>query len=232
MRSMCRMMGAISPAHLPHGEFEAFANYAVSEWSPDGRGHIDGWGLYLDSGEHERLLVKEGRSAFGNLSYLAAAHRLEGKGGTSIVHLRNASVGSVRAENAHPFARGRLALAHNGTIHFSGADDITDSELLFRIIADSAAENGFREAFLGGIREARTSGFTGLVILATDGDALYGFRDYSEMGDYHSLHYCELEGGGTLISQVRSPGHEWREIGKGQLLTASKDGSRLLENIP
>jgi predicted glutamine amidotransferase len=34
-----------------------------------------------------------------------------------LAHLRLASVGSVKLDNAHPFTHGRWAFAHNGTLH-------------------------------------------------------------------------------------------------------------------
>jgi hypothetical protein len=36
---------------------------------------------------------------------------------TVLAHLRLASVGSVKLDNAHPFTHGRWAFAHNGTLH-------------------------------------------------------------------------------------------------------------------
>ncbi len=228
---MCRMMGAISSGSLPVEEFELFGNYAVSEWSPNGKGHADGWGIYTSDGQSGGYAGRDSSSAYGNLRFLASAEKLRGKHGIAMVHIRNASCGTVRTENSHPFVQGRYALAHNGTIKFpKGSEDVTDSELLFRHILGKIPAMGFRDALVDGINTAREAGFSGLVLLATDGETLYGFRDYTELPDYYTLSYCSIDGG-AMISQVRSNGHDWTDLRKGQLLSVRSDGSLLVEEL-
>ncbi len=229
---MCRMMGSISSKGFPVDEFEAFGTYAHSEISPDGRGQVDGWGLYLDDGKSNGYLGRQAKSAFGNLEFLASVQKLKGENGVAIVHLRNASRGSVRQENSHPFVNGRLALAHNGTVQFEGGpgEDVTDTELLFRYIVEKNASLNFHDALIDGIRQARSRKYTGLVLLATDGSSLFGFRDYIEPDAYYPLSYCSIEGG-LMISQVKSKGHEWHDLGKGQLIAVRADGSYSLEEV-
>lgn len=228
---MCRMMGAISSGSLPVEEFELFGNYAVSEWSPDGKGHADGWGIYAADGQNGGYMGRDSASAYGNLRFLASAEKLRGKQGIAIVHIRNASRGTVRTENSHPFVQGRYALAHNGTINFpESQEDVTDSELLFRKIMGKTQSMGFRDALVDGIGTAREAGFSGLVLLATDGETLYGFRDYTELPDYYNLSYCSIDGG-VMISQVRSQVHDWKDLQKGELLSARSDGTLLVEEL-
>ncbi len=229
---MCRMMGAITTASLPVEEIESFGSYAVSEWSPDGRGHVDGWGIYFDDGERRGYAGRDANSAFGNMQFLASAQKARDRHGIAIVHVRNASRGSVRQENSHPFASDRFALAHNGTINFQKQEgaDITDSEMLFRQIVDRTGALDFHDALVEGIRSARETGFTGLVLLATDGESLFGFRDYSELENYFTLSYCTINGG-TMVSQIRSRGHDWISIDKGHMVTAKLDGSIRVEEV-
>lgn len=225
------MMGVVSTDGFPVGEFELYGNYAKSEWSSDGRGHQDGWGLYMDDGTAGRYLGREAGSAFGSLRFLAATQRLRDEKGIAIVHVRHASKGSVRVENSHPFSEGRLALAHNGTIEYSSLqDDITDSEQLFRDIARRSQSSSFHDAFAEGVREARKEKFSGIVLLATDGNELYGFRDFNENEDHYTLNYSR-DGGSLLLSQVRSPGHEWTGLSKGQMIVVSRDLTYRIEEL-
>ena len=88
----------------------------------------------------------------------------------------------------------------------------------------------FRDALVDGINTAREAGFSGLVLLATDGETLYGFKDYTVLPDYYTLSYCDIDGG-AMISQVRSSGHVWTELRKGQLLSVRSDGTLLVEEL-
>lgn len=69
------------------------------------------------------------------------------------VHARAATIGSVTAENAHPFVHGHVIGMHNGTINkdFKGKDDYeTDSEALIKLIADDGIKKAVDEIGYGG----------------------------------------------------------------------------------
>ena len=84
--------------------------FAGNRWSTR-----DGWGIasWQDSG---LPLVARGLGAahldpeFERVSSAVQARAV-------LAHLRLASVGSVKLDNAHPFTHGRWAFAHNGTLH-------------------------------------------------------------------------------------------------------------------
>jgi predicted glutamine amidotransferase len=77
--------------------------------------HPDGWGI-ASWGENGLPEVARGLGAahldpeFERISSAVQAR-------TVLAHLRLASVGSIRLDNAHPFLFQRWAFAHNGTLH-------------------------------------------------------------------------------------------------------------------
>ncbi len=78
-----------------------------------GRRHSDGWGIaYYEDGVPR--VEKRASAAFSDLSFSHAAERIYAK--TVIAHVRLATVGELKPENAHPFSFARWAFAHNGTV--------------------------------------------------------------------------------------------------------------------
>lgn len=113
---MCRLYGIQSNAptkvecSLVHSQN---ALLLQSRGDLAGRIHSDGWGIayYIDD---EPVIEKRASAAFDDLSFGLTAERVYSK--TVIAHVRLATVGELKPVNAHPFASGTWAFAHNGTV--------------------------------------------------------------------------------------------------------------------
>jgi glutamine amidotransferase len=79
--------------------------------------HKDGWGaaLYPRARHLDSPVVDHGTTPakldpeFGHLANVV-------RGGTALLHLRQATAGPLTLENAHPFTLGRWSFAHNGSL--------------------------------------------------------------------------------------------------------------------
>jgi glutamine amidotransferase len=109
---MCRLFGFRSAASERVHDALVLERNSLRRQSLE---HPDGWGIasWQDSG---LPLVARGLGAahldpeFERVSSAVQAR-------TVLAHLRLASVGPVKLDNAHPFTHGRWAFAHNGTLH-------------------------------------------------------------------------------------------------------------------
>ncbi len=108
---MCRLLGVVSSEKT---DFRFSLHEAPRSLAVLSAEHADGWGLAVhncDQGwEHHRNAVRAGDcSRFRELAVAA-------KGELLIAHIRKRTVGPIGVENTHPFRRGAMVLAHNGTI--------------------------------------------------------------------------------------------------------------------
>ncbi len=109
---MCRLFGFRSAASERVHDALVLERNSLRQQSLE---HPDGWGIasWQDGGLPQ---VARGLGAahldpeFERVSSAVQAR-------TVLAHLRLASVGSVKLDNAHPFTHGRWAFAHNGTLH-------------------------------------------------------------------------------------------------------------------
>ncbi len=109
---MCRLFGFRSAASERVHDALVLERNSLRRQSLE---HPDGWGIasWQDGGPPQ---VARGLGAahldpeFERVSSAVQAR-------TVLAHLRLASVGSVKLDNAHPFTHGRWAFAHNGTVH-------------------------------------------------------------------------------------------------------------------
>ena len=157
---MCRMMVVVSPE--PASAVETLVASptslaALSRLDREGEHHRDGWGIgwYDESGPR---VVHGVAAACDDPHFAEAAAAATSR--IVIGHVRDASVGSVRAENCHPFTFGPWIFCHNGTIE--GFDRLrrsferetlpelaavrrgdTDSEHLFLWILSNLKREGF-----------------------------------------------------------------------------------------
>lgn len=58
----------------------------------------------------------------------------------AIIHLRHATAGNVNLVNCHPFRRGDVWFAHNGTLELKPVGEMTDSETAFQTVIYPAIE--------------------------------------------------------------------------------------------
>src|SRR5262245_23710635 len=105
---MCRMFGmvathAVSPRELLHDAPRSLRALSVE--------HGDGWGIALahDGWQiHKSIACAARCTAFPAIVDTAAR--------VVIAHVRKKTVGDLALANTHPFRRGDLVFAHNGTV--------------------------------------------------------------------------------------------------------------------
>lgn len=84
-----------------------------SESDALGRSHADGWGVAYYENSHPTVVRRE-LAAFEDRHFSHTAERMYTN--TVVAHVRLATVGEPRVENAHPFHYRSWAFAHNGTV--------------------------------------------------------------------------------------------------------------------
>jgi predicted glutamine amidotransferase len=215
---MCRMVGVVFRDQFPTSVLTDLRIVSRDGNIPDHRrlGHRDGWGIASFVKESPSYLGRSPKWAAEDPMFEDAVSRASELRPPNIVigHVRAASRGGARLVNAHPFVVGGIVFGHNGTV--KGLDSITtqrrrlgqtDSELLALALADkyeqkrdlrTALKRVIREEVLG--RE-----FTGAIMLASDGETLCGYRDYSENGDYYDLRLA-VEKKNVILFQETSSG--------------------------
>src|SRR5687768_4779950 len=108
---MCRLFGFRS--NTPARVHEALVHEANS-LRVQSREHKDGWGIASYNAQYLPEVARGTGPAhqdpeFDRVSSLVSSHAV-------IAHVRLASVGPVKLENAHPFTYGAWTFAHNGTL--------------------------------------------------------------------------------------------------------------------
>jgi predicted glutamine amidotransferase len=111
--------------------------------------HKDGWGAalypqarHLDSAVvHHATTPAKLDPEYGNLAKVV-------RGGTALLHMRQASAGPVTLENAHPFTLGRWSFAHNGNLvnfseHRAQLESMISPELRPRLAGQTDSERCF-----------------------------------------------------------------------------------------
>ena len=194
-------------------------------------GHCDGWGIgYYKNGEavirkSGKSILREKRKFFDTLEGIAHSHIL-------IVHLRKSAWPETSTtQNAHPFSHKNILFAHNGTIRdyknllkeIAESDrplpSALDSEVYFRYVMSffsADLEKSFEKA-VRHIKKENT--YSSLTCLFSNGNKLYGYREYSKHPEYYSL-YCAAFGRSKLISsEPVSPPLEWKMIRKGMFIS-------------
>jgi glutamine amidotransferase len=147
-----------------------------------GQDHRDGWGLgwYEPTGARTQY---GDAAACDDPQFATAAERLTAR--IALAHVRDASVGSVRIENCHPFVYGPWLFCHNGTIE--GFDRLrptflretlpelsasfrgdTDSEHLFRWLLSNAVREGLLSPQITNVSSAHRADADGLYRLVRE----------------------------------------------------------------
>lgn len=109
---MCRLFGFRSQVPSPvHRSLVREKNALVVQ----SHEHPDGWGIgWWTDGQKAPELVRGAGPAWEEEAFTRHAEMVSAA--AVIAHIRKASVGPVRLENAHPFRWGRWLFAHNGTV--------------------------------------------------------------------------------------------------------------------
>jgi predicted glutamine amidotransferase len=222
---MCRFIGflATHPTRLNCTLVDS-PNSLMAQSSEDLRGfsHADGWGMAYYDEPGKPVVLRHPRAAHECEDYTLAARGLTTR--CAIVHVRWATVGSVRLENTHPFHYGEWSFAHNGTLpyfresvqermfaemtphHRAAIKGTTDSESFFHFILsrmEMEPERPVMDTFYDALEEVigwcHAAGPTpkiGVNVIMTDGKRLIGSRWLRTLfhADLTGVYDCEFCG--------------------------------------
>jgi len=208
----------------------------VPEAGDEPPGHRDGWGMWSFMHGSPRLVGKSVRPAHVDRSFDSAMEdvgKLE-RPNILVAHVRRGSRGGRTLENAHPFVSGNIVFAHNGTVKGFEPHTTrrpkgdTDSERLFMLLLDRMDVTGdIVSALRTVVREDIPQyEITGLVLMVSDGEKLYGFRSYGEnqAGWYYDLKLLRLREHVVLFQETRLRAEsEPLQVEKGELVIVNKD---------
>lgn len=157
---MCRMYAVFAAEPVTAAEALVDSSTSLAKLSAGDRvgdKHRDGWGIgwYADNGPR---VVRGVAAAGDDPQFVAAATAVRSP--IVVAHVRDASVGTVREENCHPFVYGPWMFCHNGTIESfdrlrpsferetlpelaAARRGDTDSEHLFLWMLSNLAREGF-----------------------------------------------------------------------------------------
>jgi predicted glutamine amidotransferase len=229
---MCRMLALKNFEYGRHKEIlENFLALADTGNVPPGNdpGHRDGWGIgYYKNGQ--AVVYKSGGSAVEEKrDFWEICARID-HSKIILVHLRKSSwPGTSSSNHAHPFSHGGTLFAHNGTVrdYKTLLKEITeqdkpcpealDSEVYFRYVM-SFASLGLEKAFRKAVQHIKKhNSYSSLTCLFSDGNQLYGYREYRKNPEYYSLYHATFEDTGIISSQPLSPRLQWKMIRKAKL---------------
>jgi glutamine amidotransferase len=226
------MLGLKNFEYRRHKEIlEYFFTLAQTGKVPPGDtpGHRDGWGIgYYKNGEavvHKSggSIVEEKRGFFETCERIADSKII-------VVHLRKSAwPGTSTADHAHPFSHKGILFAHNGTVRdyktllreITGQDrprpEALDSEVYFHYVMNFASL-GLEKAFQKAVQHIKKSNrYSSLTCLFSDGNMLYGYREYSKNPEYYSLYYALFGEASVISSQPVSPPLPWKMLSRGKL---------------
>lgn len=109
---MCRLFGFRSAASERVHDALVLERNSLRQQSLE---HPDGWGIASWQNGGLPQVVRGLGAAHLDPEFERVSSAVQAC--TVLAHLRLASVGSVKLDNAHPFTFGRWAFAHNGTLH-------------------------------------------------------------------------------------------------------------------
>jgi predicted glutamine amidotransferase len=180
------------------------------------REHADGWGLAIRDARGWSIDRDTACAAmcarFANLA--------DRQTQLMIAHVRKATVGPTAIANTHPFRRGMLVFAHNGTLtdvpavvarcsseRLAQIEGATDSERLFAFVLTRIDEVGDVERGVAlAVRELRALGNVGSAsFLLSCGERLYGHRIGRTL-------FTLTRGVATLIASERLTDEDWLEV--------------------
>lgn len=212
---MCRLYGfrANEPTKVECSLVHAQNALMVqSRGDMEGKPNAHGWGVATYE-NHAPRIERQAWAAFHGEHFRRAASRIYSQ--TVLAHVRRATVGPPGPQNTHPFADGRWAFIHNGTVprfdqirpmmlaalhhdHCNAISGATDSEHIFRLVLSLHDDNPERpildtlrtvlRQIVAWSREMNATDELGLNVILTDGENLVGTR----LG--RSLYCVEREG--------------------------------------
>lgn len=141
---MCRLLGIRSQSPCSVRRSLLTAENALLVQSHE---HPDGWGIgWWTERSPQPAVVRSPGAAFREAAFASEAERVRST--AVIAHVRKASVGPVRLENAHPFCWGPWLFAHNGTVadfdrHRSAIEKEIDPDFAEVVVGDTDSARCF-----------------------------------------------------------------------------------------
>lgn len=235
---MCRMVGIVFRRTFPFAVLEDLRHVAEVGLIPgyEKPGHRDGWGTVSFVDGSPKYLIRSPMPMHEDPSFKAVLKEIPRLATPNILitHARAASEGGSSLANTHPFVIGKVAIAHNGTIYDYHPrttripEGETDSERLSLVIAERFQQtHSLRTAIERVVSDDLAKHeFSAAILLASDGEALYGYRDYSDekKANYYDLNLSVSEDHVALFqeSKVQYRGNQSR-IAKGELVSVDTD---------
>lgn len=234
---MCRLLAFAS--RTPVTIAELLGPRDLTEFTALSRKHADGWGFAWAEGARVRM-VRSADPAHRSPEFTRVSQ--EHRSDLGLAHVRWATAGlSIGPENTHPFSDGRLALAHNGTVHPPQAldalvpDDLrqrregtTDSERYALAVmgaarsADPAAALADTAATIAATMD-HTS-VNAMLITGTELVAVSRYRPEAEAAEqepeYYHLRYRVTRDAVIVASSGWGTG--WETLGNGEMLVVHR----------
>ena len=239
---MCRMAGYVGPA-LRVGEIVSAPEHSllVQSYRPremlSGSVNADGYGaaLWLDDGKPEPALYRTAAPIWADPNQRWINERLLVR--SLIAAVRSATPGiGFELANVQPFARGRVAFAHNGFVQefrrgaeravrdalgteaYEGIEGSSDSEHLFALVLDG--KGTLADAVRAALARldsicARLDRAAVATVLLGDGEQLVGAR-WARGSRPATLYWSPFRDGLCVASEPLDGGR-WREIPDGHL---------------
>ena len=233
---MCRMLAFISEEPILIRYYVWEISRSLHWMSRSGRKapHRDGFGLAYKNAEGRMTLRTWGREELPSLEARQFAEMAGIKTTLFLGHARQASEGyqKMTAAEAHPFVKGSVYLAHNGTIRDADALDTeegTDTQRLLRWISlhwEPRSFFGLQEALRLLLTEVKD--YTAINLLITEGTHVYAFCCYSEEPEQYALHY-RLDGNLAIVASEPLDGGSWQKLESRELLQISP--SMMLQKV-
>lgn len=235
---MCRMVGIVFRRDFPTDTLDDLRHVAEVGRIPgeEEPGHRDGWGIVSFRSGSPRYIGRSPRPLHLDPSFdsaLADVVKLEPPN-ILIAHARAASAGGATLPNTHPFIVNDIVVGHNGTITDFHPETKrtpkgeTDSERLALLLGDRMDELGALKTALKSVilDDLASKEFTAAILLVSDGQRLYGYRDFAnqDRADYYDLRIAKCEGYVALFQESLA-GYCGRvsRVKKGELVSIDLD---------
>ena len=214
---MCRMIGVVFGDSFPYGALDDLRHVAevgkVPDQGDEEDGHRDGWGMVSFRRGSPYYLGRSARPIHIDPSFEQASKDIAKLDRPNILvcHARRGTQGATNLQNTHPFVSDGIMFAHNGSVMEYDPETVfrprgdSDSARVFSKFMDEYSEAGDVRGALVKLLEGSVHRheFTGLIFLISDGESLYGYREYGKGRDpgYYDLKLVRCEDRVILFQQ-------------------------------
>ncbi|MDI6887324.1 MAG: class II glutamine amidotransferase [Candidatus Thermoplasmatota archaeon] len=223
---MCRLFAVIAKEPKALKEWLIESKNSILEQSKE---HRHGWGLAWLENRNFRI-DKSTTPAYKDKTFLALAQMINSK--LNIVHIRKASVATIKLENNQPFIRGKWVFTHNGTIsnykkllplinvkHLRGE---TDSEVFFQLLMKNLKKLCAEKAISKTVADiARLCRYSSLNCVFSEGEKLYALRMYKKEPSYYRMNYLMADEC-VVVSSEKIGNGKWEKMNNHELMVVDK----------